>query len=187
MTKAPIAIALMAISILAGCSGETDRYTVVPPAVTERIAIRFGSVEIRDVSLPSYAASDEIHQQVDGGILKSSTSVLWADAPERAVELELTRNLATLTGARVASDPWPFEAFPDARLEVRFEELLPGADGVLRASGQYFVAVEEGRERSGLFELNVPFEADAGPVAIATARGQIMLDVAEHIARKGLK
>lgn len=187
MIKAPIAISLLTAMILAGCGGETDRYTVTPPTVTKKISIRFASVEIRDVSLPSYAASEEIHQQMEGGILKSSTSVLWADAPERAVELELTRNLAKLTDARVASDPWPFEAFPDARLEVRFEELLPTADGLLRATGQYFVAVEEGRERSGLFSLSVPFQADAGPVAIAAARGQIMLDVAEHIARNGLK
>ncbi|MEM9581836.1 MAG: ABC-type transport auxiliary lipoprotein family protein [Pseudomonadota bacterium] len=173
--------------LLSACAGETDRYTVPSPSVTETVAIRFASVEIRDVSLPSYAASEEIHQQSEGGILKSSTAVLWADAPERAVELEFARNLAKITRARVASDPWPFEAFPDARLEVRFEELLPGADGVLRASGQYFVAVEDGRERSGLFEQAVSFDPEAGPAAIANARGQIILDVALYIARNGLK
>ena len=185
MTKTHIALATLIA--LTACGTDADRYAVTPPAVTQSIRIGFGSVEIRDVSLPSYAAADEIHQQVEGGILKSSTSVLWADAPERAIALDLSRNLSKLTGARIASDPWPFEAFPDARLEVRFEELLPAADGVFRASGQYFVAVEEGRERSGLFELAVPFALDGGPTAIAAARGQIILDLAEFVARNGLK
>lgn len=185
LTKTPFVIA--ALMALGACGSNADRYSVAPPAVTETVRISFGSVEIREVSLPTYAASDEISQQVEGGILKSSTSVLWADAPERAIALELTRNLSKLTGARVASDPWPFESFPDARLEIRFEELLPAADSVFRASGQYFVAVEEGRERSGLFELAVPFDIEGGPAAIATARGQIILDLAKFVARNGLK
>ncbi len=185
MTKTPLVIATLIA--LAACGSDADRYAVTPPAVTESIRIGFGSVEIRDISLPSYAAADEIHQQVEGGILKSSTSVLWADAPERAIALDLSRNLAKMSGARIASEPWPFESFPDARLEIRFEELLASADGVFRASGQYFVAVEEGRERSGLFDLAVPFALEGGPAAIATARGQIILDLAEFVARNGLK
>lgn len=70
--------------------------------------------------------------------------MLCADAPGRAVALELTRNLSRPTGARVASEPWPFEAFPDARLEVRFENLLASATGQYRAASQYFVGVTGG-------------------------------------------
>lgn len=180
-------IALVTMLTLTACGTNADRYTAAAPAVTQSVAIGFGSVEIREVSLPTYAAADEIHQQAEGGVLKSDTAVLWADAPERAIALDLARNLSKLTGARVASDPWPFEAFPDARLEVRFEDLLPGADGVLRAAGQYFVGVEEGRERAGLFDLSVPFAVEGGPAAIAAARGQIILDLAEFIARNGLR
>ncbi len=173
---------------LAACAAaEVDRFAAPMPEVTERIRIGFSSVEIRDVTLPSYAAAEEIHSETPGGVLKSSTAILWADTPERAIALELSRNLARLSGARVASDPWPFEAFPDARLEVRFETLLAGADGRLRASGQYFVAVEEGRERAGLFDLAVPFDPATGPADIARARADIILDLAEFIARNGLK
>ncbi|WP_299302179.1 ABC-type transport auxiliary lipoprotein family protein [uncultured Litoreibacter sp.] len=179
--------ALAAVMALGACGGDADRYTAAPPAVTETIRIGFGSVEIRDVTLPSYAAADEITLEGEGGVLKSSTSVLWADAPERAIALDMTRNLSKLTSARIASDPWPFEAFPDARLEIRFEELLAGSDGIFRASGQYFVAVEEGRERSGLFEQSAPFDLEGGPAAIAAARGQVVLDLAKFIARNGLK
>lgn len=173
---------------LAACGGTPDRYAVTPPAVTETVRIGFRSVEVRDVSLPAYAAADEIAVQDADGKLVTQDSQLWADSPERAVALELARNLARLSGARIASEPWPFESFPDARLDVRFESLVAGADGQFRASGQYFVGVSSGRrERSGLFDLAVPFDPEGGPQAIARARGQVILDLATHIARQGLR
>lgn len=173
---------------LAACGGMPDRYAVTPPAVTETVRIGFRAVEVADVSLPSYAAADEIAVEDDDGKLVTSDDMLWADSPERAVALELARHLARLSGARVASEPWPFEATPDARLEVRFESLLAGADGRFRSAGQYFVGVlSGGRERAGLFELAVPYDPKGGPQAIARARGRIILDLAELIARNGLR
>ena len=60
--------------------------------------------------------------------------------------------------------------------------------GEFRASGQYFVAVlDDRRERSGLFDLSVPFNPEGGANAIATARGQLVLDLARYIAQNGLK
>lgn len=173
---------------LAACGAAPHRYAVTPPPVTERQRIAFASVEVRDVSLPAYAAADEITLLAPDGRLQSSSGVLWADTPGRAVALELSRNLAQLTGARVASEPWPFDALPDARLDIRFETLLAGSDGAFRAIGQYFVATDvPGRERSGMFDLNVAFDPDAGPQAIAAARGQVILDLARFIARNGLR
>ncbi|MEW9918027.1 membrane integrity-associated transporter subunit PqiC [Marimonas sp. MJW-29] len=172
---------------LAAC-GSPERFAVAPPAIVEKTPISFASVEVRDVSLPSYAAADEIHTQTDDGTLVSSSDVLWADSPERAIALELSQNLARLTDRRVASEPWPFEAFPDARLEVRFAELVATTSGTFRASGQYFVAVENGRrERAGLFDLSVPYDPAGGANAIARARGQLILDLATFIARNGLR
>lgn len=174
--------------LLSACGGTPDLYSVTPPAVTETLRIGFRSVEIRDVSLPTYAAADEIALQDDTGKLVTDGQTLWADSPERAVALELAGNLARLSGARIASEPWPFEELPDARLDVRFETLLAGAAGQVRASGQYFVAVPDGRrERSGLFDLSVPFDPAGGPQAIAAARGQIVLDLAKYLARTGLR
>lgn len=173
---------------LAACTGTPDRFAVNPPAVTDSVRIAFQSVEVRDVSLPAYAAADEISVQEGDGTLVTNDGVLWADAPERAVALELAGNLAKLSRARVASEPWPFEAFPDARLEVRFESLVAGADGQFRTSGQYFVGVADGgRERSGLFALTSPYDPEGGPQAIAQARGQIILDLASLIAKQGLR
>ena len=88
----------------------------------------------------------------------------------------------------VASNPWPFEALPDARLDLRFETLVADETGSYRASGQYFVAVGDGRpERSGLFDLTVAFDPEAGPAAVAAARGQIILDLAGDLARRALR
>tara|TARA_R110002049_G_scaffold117332_2_gene270499 strand:+ start:81459 stop:82022 length:564 start_codon:yes stop_codon:yes gene_type:complete len=181
-------IAILGTVLLLAACGSAERFAVRPPVVTEKINIAFSAVEVRDVSLPSYAAADEISTQEDDGTLISSKSVLWADAPERAVALELSQNLARMTGRRIASEPWPFEAFADARLEVRFAELVATTAGEFRTSGQYFVAVRDGRaERSGLFDLKVAFDPKGGPNAIAAARGQLILDLASYIARNGLK
>ncbi|KIN68118.1 putative, lipoprotein [Sulfitobacter donghicola DSW-25 = KCTC 12864 = JCM 14565] len=171
--------------LLAAC-GDPDLVAVNPPAIKETVRIGFASVEVKDVSLPSYAAADEIAQQAPDGTMITS-KVLWADSPERAVGLELSRNLARLSRKRVASEPWPFEEDAAATLDVRFTDLVAGTDGVFRASGQYFVGVYEGRERSGLFDLSVPYDPEAGPAAIAQARGQVVLDLAKYIARKGLR
>lgn len=183
-----LTIMTFATLALGGCSGTAQLYSVPAPVVDEKIRTSVRSVEVRDVSLPSYAAAEEIHIQMPDGSLTSSNSALWADLPVRALSLELSRNLAELTGAQIAAEPWPFERFPQARLEVRLEELLAGADGVFRASGQYFVAGYEGvRDRSGFFRLTAPFDPEAGPAAIANARGDIVLQLARLIAKEGLR
>lgn len=172
---------------LAACAASPARYVVPAPTVQGQQRIAYRSVEIRKISLPAYAASDEIAQLASDGTLISAGGVLWADTPERAISLELSRHLAQLTGARVASEPWPFEAFADARLELRFESLLAGDDGQFRASGQYFVSAENGRERAGLFNLAVAFDPEGGPAAIAAARGRIILDLARFVTVNGLR
>jgi uncharacterized protein len=173
---------------LVACGTASDRYVVSPPQATQSQRIAFFSVEIRDISLPAYAADDEIVLQSPDGRLVSGGGVLWADTPERAVALELSRHLAQISRARVAASPWPFEALPGARLDLRFEKLVAGEDGQYRAMGQYFVAVPDGgRERSGVFDLTVPFDPAAGPSAIAAARGQVILDLAQYLARTALR
>ncbi|MFK7765555.1 MAG: membrane integrity-associated transporter subunit PqiC [Roseobacter sp.] len=184
----PLYFFLPALVALVACSSVSDRYLVTPPQATQNQRIAFRAVEIRDISLPAYAADDEIVLRAGDGRLESDGTQLWGDTPARAIALELSRHLAQISGARVASNPWPFEALPDARLDLRFENLIAGTDGIYRATGQFFVAVaENGRERSGLFDLSVAFDPETGPSAIATARGQLILDLAEEIARRALR
>ncbi|WP_300019661.1 membrane integrity-associated transporter subunit PqiC [uncultured Roseobacter sp.] len=180
--------ALCVLGALAACGAAPDRYIVPSPEAADRQRIAFRAVEIREISLPAYAASDEISLQGLDGRVTSDGAVLWADTPERAVALELARHLARLSGARVASAPWPFESFPDVRLELRFESLVANDAGQFVATGQYFVAVTDGRrERSGVFDLAVAFDPAGGPQAIAAARGQIILDLARFVAVNGLR
>lgn len=179
------------IATLAACGGAdpTQRFAVPPVAPEERVSIGFSSIEVRDVALPSYAQSDEIFVEGLDGALTSSSELLWADDPGRAATLELARALALITDVPVAPEPWPFDPYPAARVEVRVEEFIARLSGEFRLSGQYFIAALDGsrRDRARLFSLSVPLPEEAGPAAIAAARSSAMSDLALQIARDGLR
>jgi uncharacterized lipoprotein YmbA len=179
---------IFGLCALTACSSSPDRYAVTSPPIAETQRIGFRAIEVRDVSLPAYAAADDIAVLDDAGRLVGLDGALWADTPSRAIALEISQNLARMSGARVAPEPWPFEAFPDARLDIRFQSLIAGPDGRMRATGQYFVGVSDGRrERSGLFDLSVAYDPAGGAAAVSAARGQIVLDLTRLIARDGLR
>ncbi|MFK7870245.1 MAG: membrane integrity-associated transporter subunit PqiC [Roseobacter sp.] len=173
--------------VLGGCATNSDLFAVTPPVIEDRQRIAYTSLEIRDISLPAYAAADEIARLGPDGAVGSDGSALWADTPDRAISLELVRLLTQITGARVASAPWPLETAPQARLEIRFEALLALPDGRYQARGQYFVSSLERRERAGLFDLTVPYDLEAGPAALARARGQVIADLALLLTRDALQ
>lgn len=178
------------LALLAGCSTDPAlRYAVpaIPPE--ERVSISYRSVEVREIVLPTYAQLEEIFVETEEGALTSSSALLWADDPSRASTQELTRALAAVTGAQVASEPWPFDSFPQVRVELRVDEFVASRLGAFRLSGQAFVAPLEGagRDRSIEFAISVPLSPDAGPREIAVARGQAMADLATRIARDGLR
>lgn len=180
-------LAFVAAVVLAGC-GTEDRFIAAPQVVaTEKVPSRFSSVEVREVSLPTHASSEEIYVEASEGGLAVS-GILWADDPTRAVTLALSRNLAEITGARVAPEPWPFDAFPAARVDVRVERFLSQADGTLVLAGQYFVADLEGRgrDRARLFNLSLPLATGMTPAEAAEARARLVMDLALKIAKDGL-
>ena len=76
---------ICAMAAVAACSATPERYAVTAPVVTDSQRIAFRAVEVRDVSLPAYAAADEITLLDETGRLTSDTAVLWADQPERAI------------------------------------------------------------------------------------------------------
>ncbi|MFV0360777.1 PqiC family protein [Tropicimonas sp.] len=179
--------ALVSTLVLAGCSGAPVRYATPPVAAGERIGISVSQIEVREVELPSYARTEEIWIEGEDGALKADSSVLWADEPARGVTQELVRNLAGLTGARIAAEPWPFEDLPQTRLFVRVDEMVAGADGRFRLSGQYFVArVSAGRDGAGSFSVSAPIAPDSGKPGIAAARAAAVRDLARTIAAQGL-
>lgn len=187
MKTLPLSLGLFAF--LTACAAPPQRFAVPAIPVTEEIPIAFASVEVTDVQLPTYASLEEIFVETADGSLTSSPQLLWADDPTRAATLELTRSLSAITGARVASEPWPFDSYADVRIEVRVEEFIASESGEFRLSGQFFVATfdSEGRDRAVPFRLSVPLALEAGPTEIAAARAAVMAVLAAAIARDGLR
>jgi hypothetical protein len=190
----PVRPALFLLVLLTGgCSfltGPEPRYSAPVATPSEKVSSRHSSVEVVTVTLPTYAASEDIYVRAGDGAL-TRLGPLWADDPARAVTQQLAGDLAAITGARVAAEPWPFRAFPAARVDVRLTDMVATEDGRFRLAGQYFVAPESGEgDRSGRFmiETVLPGPASAATAsAIAAARGQAVADLAVQIARNGLR
>lgn len=181
---------LICLTLLGACGVEPPALLTTPPsAELQSVRIAYRSVEVRDVSLPDYAAGEDVYVEGPDRALRPLDTVLWGDDPERAVTLQLTRDLATISGAQVASSPWPLAEFPQAELDVRVEEFVADARGQFRMSGQYFVAPREGvgRDRAGVFALSAPVPPGAGPLGFAAARSAVVAQLAELIARDGLR
>ncbi|WP_113911767.1 PqiC family protein [Roseovarius dicentrarchi] len=187
LKSGPLAI-LAATTLLAACGGTPDARVAVPRAdVVQKQRIAYGTVALRAVSLPTYAAAEDIYIAGLDGVISPGAGLLWADEPGRAITLELTRYLAQITGARVASEPWPFLDRAQVEVELRIEEMLAHADGTFRLSGQYFVAPESGRDRANLFSLVTPIGGAFTAQDIAAARGAAMRQLAGEIAARGLR
>lgn len=180
---------LLPLAALAACGPAPLRIAVPPLAPQERVASAFSSIEVAEVSLPAYAEGDEIFVQGQGGALTAAGGAVWADGPGRAVTLDLARDLGRITGARVAPEPWPFEGDPEARVDIRAETFAPDLTRhafVIR--GQWFVATEDAEsDRAGEFEAQGPLPEDPGPAAIAAARAQATLALAQQVAASGLR
>ncbi len=188
-------LALIPLALIVSACGGPDIRIAVPTVVTqERVSISYRSVEVRDITLPTYAEAEDIFIETANGTVTASENI-WADDPRRAATLEFSRALRTITGARVASEPWPFQDYADATVEIRIETFVASVRGEFRVTGQYFVAPERGlgADRAGDFGLVVALSTDANgtpslaPASIATARAAAMADLAELIAREGLR
>ncbi|MEK6216384.1 MAG: PqiC family protein [Boseongicola sp.] len=176
---------------LAACSsgGETTRFLGQAAVPAERIGIRYTSVSVREVSLPSYAAAEFLVTETEDGRLVESPDTLWADDQVRDVTLGFSQALRTITQARVAPDPWPFRSAPEAMVDIRVDTFVARANGTFIATGQYFVAPEdeEQPERALGFSISVPYLVAGGYRAIAGAQSRAVTALAEHVARYGLR
>ena len=177
---------MICLSVLGACSDplSTGRYMIDPPTAEKTLPNRLGKAELREVSLPQYASDQEIVWQTEDGALRSTSKNVWADNPARAMTLALARQISAVSGATVIAEPWPLSQEPDRRIEVRVEQVLPRADGVLRMSGIYFVSLAgygAGRDVVHRFDIEVPVEGE-GPGFIAKAQSAAIGQLAEQIA-----
>ncbi|MDP5086545.1 MAG: PqiC family protein [Yoonia sp.] len=175
---------LITLGLVAACTPLADRLALSPLPSSLELRPLVGSAMIRTVSLPTYAAVEEIPFETADGLIVVREDILWADDPERAVTLILTRTLTDILNTDVGPDPWPFVGLPDVSVDVRVERMLGGADGTFELNGQFFVASEGAalRDTTHSFEITQPM-ADATLPSLARAQSAALLQLSEQIAR----
>ena len=182
------ALPLCALTLSAcGDGSGTARYIIDPPAPAGQGADRLGPTELKEVSLPDYAAADEIAWQDEGGAVRASNKAIWADKPERAFTITLARAISEASGGSVVPEPWPFPAPPKHRLDVRVEQALAASDGQFRLKGRYFLSAEgsgAGSHHARTFDIAVPVDT-GDPASVSRATAQAIALLARQIAQIG--
>ncbi|WP_378947610.1 membrane integrity-associated transporter subunit PqiC [Paracoccus sp. R86501] len=180
-------IALSGLVLLGACSDpeKTGRFLLDPPTQNVRVANRLGTAELKDVSLPEYAANQEVAFQTQDGAVRSNPDSLWADTPARAFTTTLARAISDVSGATVIGEPWPLAEPPARVLEVRVERALAQTDNIYRLSGRYFVADDglkgNGANQARSFDIRVPM-TEPTPAGTAVAASQAIAQLAQQIA-----
>lgn len=172
-------------AVMAACSGPASRIDMAPMESQLNLQASVSSAIVRTVSLPTYAASEELAIETDDGLITSDADILWADDPSRAITLALTRNIGDVTGAKIGPDPWPFAGLPDVAIDVRVTRMVASTDGLFHLEGQFFVGgdgIDYTNSTNG-FAIQTPLTA-LTPAAIATAQAQALISLSEQISRK---
>ncbi|MGR3480108.1 PqiC family protein [Salipiger marinus] len=174
---------MVPLLLAAACATPEQRFRIEPAPVEQTRRIAVGTLEVRDVSLPTYAEASEILIEGADGALTPAENALWADDPRRAVSLALADRLGRITGATVASEPWPLEEPAQAAVHVRVSEMVARANGTFELGGQYALSSFDRviRERVQRFAITVPLRA-ASPAGIAAATGTAVSQLADTIA-----
>ncbi|MEL6571515.1 MAG: ABC-type transport auxiliary lipoprotein family protein [Pseudomonadota bacterium] len=177
-------LCLALISGLAACTPPINRVDLVPLQSSLQLQAAVSTVMLRTVSLPTYAAEEEVSVQDSTGLIISDGDILWADEPERAATLAVTRHLNEILTATVGPDPWPFVDLPDVAVEVFVSDILATNAGDFRLRGQYFVGGDriDFPKKVESFDYRVPLPAE-GIGGVAAAQSQVLLLLSEDIAR----
>ncbi|MEW2914315.1 PqiC family protein [Leisingera sp. JC11] len=176
---------LLPLALLAACAGGNDpRYLISSAPGEKGTSLRSRSIEVRLVSLPSYAAAADIVAEGEGGALFALGGAQWADDPARGMTAALARGLSERTGAAAAIEPWPLNTGPDARLDVRVDQAYARADGLFELSGQFAVSSPEGtvREFVQRFDITTPV-AGEGAAAAADALARALAELARQVSQ----
>ena len=176
-------IVLIGIALTA-CTAPTDRLALKPLPSALELRPLVSSAMVRTVSLPTYAAVEEIAVVTSTGLIASNQDVLWADDPERAVTLIVTQTLADILNTEIGPDPWPFLGLPDIAIDIRVARMLAGADGVFRLTGQYYVGGDGIDFPNSTRAFNITQAMpDQSLQSIAAAQSAALLTLSEQIAR----
>jgi uncharacterized lipoprotein YmbA len=171
--------------LLAGCLGSSpDRFLVETTASTEKVRTDARTISITKISLPTYATEAGIFVQNQAGAIVAISKADWADDTERAMRLFLVRNLAEISGAEVASDPWPLGGIPEAEIRIDVEQMLVDSSGVMRLSGQFSIRRDVASSRNRIRQFNIAISAKSSdPSNVVEAHGRAWQELAGTIAR----
>lgn len=173
------------LAVLAACSGSTTRLDMSQVSSTLDLRAAVSSAMVRTVSLPTYAAAEELSFETPEGLIISDETVLWADDPARAVTLAVARTMGEILKADVGPDPWPFVGLPDVAIDVRVSRMVTNAAGVFELEGQYFIGgdgIDYPRSTTA-FAIAKPLTGE-GAAGIADAQARAIVALSEEIARK---
>ncbi|GLS85163.1 lipoprotein [Cypionkella aquatica] len=181
-------LSLFMLSVLIGltaCGDKKARFLISPPETTAQARLRVASIEVRDVSLPAYASASEIVVEDATGALRPVPKAIWADDPARGVTGALARSLGAASTSTVAAEPWPLNDAPQARLQVRIDQMIAKFDGGFQLEGQFAISSTQGAVSDSLsrFEISVPM-ADLTPASVAAATGVALDQLAAKIVAK---
>ena len=178
-------IILFLLASLTACGDKKARFEIPSPTAVTEARLRVSSIEVRDVSLPAYASASEIVVEDATGALRPVPKAIWADDPARGVTGALARSLESASTAKVAAEPWPLTSEPQARVQVRVDQMSARVDGSFYLEGQFAISSSSGAVSDSLdrFAISVPM-TDLSPASVATATG-LALDqlVAKIIAK----
>ncbi len=176
---------VLALVALAGCTGvKPDRFAVEPTTASAKIKTSARTISVAKVDLPAYAKEPGIFVENDAGALEPLDKADWADDTERAMTLSLVRNLDAITGARVASDPWPLGGVPEAEIRVEVERMLVDNNATMRLSGQFSIRRDIATSRNKIVRFDITTRAASRkPDDVVQAHGAAWRELAEDMAR----
>ncbi|MDK3074389.1 PqiC family protein [Sedimentitalea sp. JM2-8] len=181
----PARLMLLLSLAVAACGDNSARFLLDTPPPQQKTGVRVSTIEIRDVTLPAYAAASEIMVQSEDGALRPVSQAVWADDPVRAVTLSLARDLEAVSTATVSTEPWPLADPAQVRIDVRLDRMVARNDGQFQLAGQFAIAAPDGavRESINRFDIMQPIAGDT-PDAIARATSSALLALARQIAAR---
>lgn len=172
--------------LLAACSAPETRYLINTPSeeATQTVRLRVSTIELREVSLPTYADDTQILLEGADGALSPQAGAIWAEAPARAMTMQLADQISQQSNATAAAEPWPLETPAQVAVHVRVSQMIARADGEFDLKGQFAISSYDKivRERIERFEFSVPLTG-ANPQAISQASGAATQMLGQAILR----
>ena len=175
---------LLPLVLLSGCTGTShDRFLIEPVAAATSVKTDARTISITTVNLPTYAKESGIFVQNGAGAIVAIPKADWADDTERAMRLFLVRSLADISGAQVASDPWPLGGVPEAEIRIDVEQMLVDSSNTMRLSGQFSIRRDRAESRSRIRQSNITTKARSNSAAdVVAAHGEAWQELAKVLA-----